>query len=280
MGLGFALYRTGRLRQAAEEYTAVRSVLEAAPTLDTFSYPQLAGGLGRVFQAQGRSAEAEALIRRGVEVRDRTRGGTRMAAELREFLVPPLVALGRSEDAAQALAQAASIRASNALQPGTRAWGPHAVAAHELARARGDFAAAAQALDTLVSGGPQDPPDSLGWIDGTLLRARLDIDQGRLDDAKSRLGRLLTLLAERPLAPLLPLVEGRRLTLCAAVASRVGDAVQAARAYERAQRLYAVELGPQAPLQREWTALRAAWPPGAAASAAADAPTAATMDCG
>ncbi len=225
LGLGFALFRQGRLDEADAEYQAVRTLLQAAPGLDSFTFPIYAGSHGRVLQALGRSAEAEAVLRQGIGVRDRTRPGTRMAAELREFLVHTLVAAGRLDEAATLLAQAENIRIANGLKPGQRAWSLHAMAAQALARARGDAAGERAALDALVAGSAQDTPDSLGWIDGALLRARFDLEQAAPEAAAARLRTLREVLVRHGLVGKLKLVDGQRLALCDAAARAVGAAV-------------------------------------------------------
>ncbi|MBL8348556.1 MAG: protein kinase [Rubrivivax sp.] len=270
MRLAFTLARMGRLREALAEHETLQSALDAAATLDTFTFPLHASGYWQTLYRLGRHAEAVALLHKAIEVRDRTRRGTRVAAELREFLVHPLLALGRTDEAATWLQQAAAIRTANGLKPGQRVWSLHAVAAHELARARGDTAAARAALDTLVAGGDADPPDSLGWVDGTLLRARFDIDQGQLDAAQARLQRLRRLLSERQLLGRLVLVEGERLTLCGVIAGQRGAAGQAGTWLERARQTYAAELGAEAPLVRAWVAARDAVPPAGAGTAEID----------
>ena len=259
--LAYTLARQGRLHDALAEHQTLQAALEAAPTLDTFTFPLHVTAYAQTLTKLGRMAEAERLLRQAIDVRDRTRPGTRVAAELREFLVHPLLAQGRVADAEAVLAQAAAIRAAAGLKPGQRTWAQHAVAGHELARARGDAAAARAALGTLVAGGETDKPDSMGWIDATLLRARFDIEQGELDAALARLRTLRGLLAERGLSGRIVPVEGQRLTLCAAIAARRGAPAQAAAGFERARQVYASELDADAPLRREWAALQRAAPP-------------------
>ncbi len=268
--LAFALARQGRLHDALAEHEALQAALQAAPTLDSFSFPLHATAYGQTLTRMGRLVEAERVLRQGIEVRDRTRPGTRVAAELREFLVHPLVAQGRVAEAEALRAEAAAIRAAAGLKPGQRTWAQQAVAALALARARGDAAGARAALATLVAGSEADPPNSLGWIDGTLVRASFEVEQGELDAALARLQRLRGVLAEHGLAGRIVPVEGQRLTLCAAIAARRGAAAQAAEDFERARQLYARELDEAAPLRREWAALRQVAPGARASSAPVD----------
>lgn len=263
-GLGFALYRQGRLQEADAQYREVQTSLVAAGTaagLDSFVFPLLAGSHGRVLHALGRLDEAEDLLRRGLEMRDRTRGGTRVAAELREFLVPTLIARGKADEAAALLAEAARIRTATGNKPGQRVWGPHALAAVALARARGDTAGQTSALAGLVAGGPQDPADSLGWIDGTLLRARFEQEHDQADAALNRLRQLRDVLARHGLAGRLRHVEGQRLTLCAALAGQQGASAQASAWLDQAQAAFDPAMAPGAPWLRDLAATREALPP-------------------
>jgi eukaryotic-like serine/threonine-protein kinase len=270
--LAYTLARMGRLREALAEHEALQAALDAAPTLDTFTFPLHAGAYWKTLFLLGRHAEAVSLLQRAIEVRDRTRGGTRVAAELREFLVHPLLALGRTDEAASWLQQAAAIRFANGLRPGQRAWALHAEASLALARARGDAAGARAALESLVAGSDADPPDSLGWVDGTLLRARFEVEQGQLDAAQARLRRLRALLSERQLLGRLVLVEGERTTLCGAIAGQRGATAQARTLLERGRQILAGELGAEAPLMRAWAAAASALPPAQ--------PGATEIDCG
>ena len=272
MRLASTLFRMGRLREALAEQQTLQAALEAAPTLDSFTFPQHASAYAQTLTRLGRHAEAVTLLRQGIEMRDRTRGGTRVAAELRELLVHPLLALDQMDEANRWLQQAAAIRVANGLKPGERAWGMHAIAEHAMARAAGDRAAARAALEALFAGGPQDKPDSAAWIEPSLLRARFDLEQLQGEPALQRLQRLRALLRERQLQGTLPLVEGERLTLCAWLAGQRGARAQANALVERAHKLYSVELGAEAPLMRAWAAVKAALPPAQ--------PGAADIDCG
>ena len=261
--LGDVLADMGRVRESMAQFQVLQADLAAAATPDIYTLHILASSLGRAQMRLGLLAESEATLRRGMQMQVQLNSGARAAATLREYLVHTLLAQGRVDEA-QALAQeAARLRLANGMQAGQRVWTPQAYAALAVARARHDMQASQHALAGLVAGSDGDSANSLAWVNGSLARAGIELEQGQPALAAQRLDRLQKVLSEYGLVGRLPLIEGQRHTLCARIAAAGGASANAAAHFEQARMAYASELSETAPLMREWAQARAS----AAASA-------------
>ena len=270
--LGRVLATQERPTEALAEQTANLESLEAAPQPDLFTLPMVLVEMSRELLALGRLPQAEAMARRAISLRDQARAGTLMSAELREDLANALIAQQRLPEAALALQEAAAIRRANKSLPGQASWDRNAHTALALALAASDRqnrkgqqgrqddpAAVAAIFAGLLAGSEADPPTSIRWLQGTLLRADWDLRNGALAAAQTRLARVSQLLREKELVGRLPLTEVHQLMLCARLADAHGAVAVASGLWQAAFTRMPADLGPEAPLRTQlnsWYAKR------------------------
>ncbi len=262
--LGRVLATQERPTEALAEQTLNLESLEAASQPDLFTLPMVLVEMSRELLALGRLPQAEQTARRAIALRDQARARTLMSAELREDLANALIAQQRLPEAGAALQEAATIRRANKSLPGQASWDRNAHTALALAWAssdpqdrsqrqgrQDDPAAVAAIFAGLLAGSEGDPPTSIRWLQGTLLRSDWDIRKGDFPAAETRLARVSQLLRERDLAGRLPRTEVRRLMLCARLADARGAVAVASGLWQDAFARLPADLGPEAPLRTQ-----------------------------
>ncbi len=257
--LGRVLATQERPTDALAEQTANLASLEAASQPDLFTLPMVLVEMSRELLVLGQLQQAEAMARRAIALRDQRRAGTLMSAELREDLANALIAQQRLPEAAALMQEAASIRRANKSLPGQSSWNRHAHTALALADAQNDQAAVAAIFASLLAGSDADPPNSIRWMEGALLRADWDIRAGAFAAAESRLARVDQLLREKDLTGKLPLTQTQQLMLRARLADARGSFAAASGLWQQAFTQIPTDLGPGAPLRTQlnrWQAKR------------------------
>jgi tetratricopeptide (TPR) repeat protein len=248
--LGTMLANAGRLRDALEPLQEDLRELDAAHPPDEFTLPQVLLSLGATLRQIGRAPDAIASLRRGLEIRDRNRPNTLVAARLREELAKALVDAGQIDEAGRLVAQAASIRNRVGERSKEPVRDPLVLTQLYIARDR-DVAAQRELFDELHAASPGDDTMSLDWVNAAILRAQFDLDEGRALEALTLLQRLHSKLVERQLVGRVPLIDGQRLMLCGRVAASQGDRDTAAQLFARARTAYGDQLDPPSRLLRE-----------------------------
>jgi eukaryotic-like serine/threonine-protein kinase len=282
--LASGLNALGRYQDALTVLQPLIAELKAADPPDNFTLPLAGSVMGQTLLNLGRLDDAEAALRQSIEVRDRERPNTLVAANFREDLVYVLLARSRLAEAEAVLADAERIRRANGVVPGQRTWRRHAFAALAAARARGDHAAARANLEQVMLGLQPGLLGSRQGLTAAINLIRVALDEGRLDDAQKTLQQLHDRLRTTTLAGQLPVVEAQHLALCARLAQLAGNTAAAQSLLARAERAYnALGLAAAAPLQQELNAVRvmpdrsgasaSAVPGGAAAAAVKLCPT-------
>jgi len=266
--LGIVIDIAGRPRDALALFEQALSVADRPGATDEFTAPTLMNVYGQALSKVGRHDDAIAALRRGIEIRDRQRPNTPMAATLRETLSRAFIGAGRLAEAQRAAEAARTIRLGNGDQPGRKTWQRLSTTDALLHLARGDADAAQRALDEGGVGGEPPAPLSMGSLDAGLLRAEIELERGLDADALRRLQRLRDQLAGRRLAPVLPLVEARRLLACGRWSLRNGQG-DAAALIARSLALRERQLGSAAPavLEAQRWAARASAPASAGPAA-------------
>ena len=277
--LGATLASAGRLREAREALQDDLQVLDTAQLPDEFTLPHVLLTLGSTLREMGRAPESIGYLRRGLEIRDRNRPGTLVAARLREELAKSLVDAGQPGEAAPLVAQAEAIRHRIGEQSGEPARDPLVETQLYLARDHGDVAAQRQLLGTLHAASSTDDTLSLDWVHGALLRAQLAIDDGQPQESLALLRRLRSKLVERELVGRVPLIDGQRLMLCGRVAQALDDRDAAARLFASARSSFGDQLDPSSKALRELAQLQTRLGPPRAAAAADLPPGTETFDC-
>jgi tetratricopeptide (TPR) repeat protein len=264
--LGRVLAVQERPTVALAEQTINLESLEAAPQPDLFTLPMVLVEMSRELLVLGRLPQAEATARRAISLRDQARAGTLMSAELREDLANALIAQQRLREAGAVLQEAATIRRANKSLPGQASWDRNAHTALALAWASSDQqdqmnrqgrqedpAAVVAIFAGLLAGSEADPPTSIRWLQGTLLRTDWDIRKGDLAAAQNRLVRVSRLLREKELVGRLPLTEVQQVMLCARLADARGAVAVASGLWQDAFTRMPAALGPEAPLRTQLT---------------------------
>ncbi len=257
--LGTSLNGMGRHQEALQVLQPLHAELNAADPPDDFTLAMAGTAMGQTLLNLGRLGEAEAAVRRSIEVRDRERPNTLVAANFREDLVLVLLAQGRLAEAEAVLAESQRIRRANGVVPGQRNWRRYAFAALAVARARGDRAAARAHLEHVMLGLQPGHLETKQELVASINLIRVALDEGQLDDAYKTLQQLHGRLHTGALAAQLPIVEGQHLVLCARLAQLAGDSTAAPLLLARAARAYGAQaVAAGAPLQQELSAVRAA----------------------
>lgn len=214
--LALTLQLHGRFDEALALLEPLRSLVDpAAGGADEFNAPQVYNGLGGTLSGLGRHDEAIAATRRGIELRDRSRANTPYAATLRETLVRVLIAAGRLDDAAQALADADRVHRAYGAQPGDRRRGRLLALEVRWHLARGDGASALRGLAALGPAPDLSERPSLRGLDDMLLRAEVELATGQSVAARPRLAAVRQLLDRDGLAAAMPRVRAELTRLCA-----------------------------------------------------------------
>jgi serine/threonine-protein kinase len=266
--LGSLLAAAGRSAEGIDDLEAVASTLGAQGAERELFLSVVLGDYGYALRDLGRLDESEHTLRRAIELRDRLRPRSAVAAYLREELVATLTAAGRPDEAERFLAEAMDLRRSiEGLKPGAAAWDRLQILQAELLRSRGRNDEAADQLARVVAGSDADRDINRAWFIANLHRVRTALDRGRDDTAAAGLQRIGAAAQKKALAGSAPGIERSYALQCGRLLMRASNPAAAERRFLEVERSLGAAYGTGSPIRRDLAAARAETP-GAGGNAA------------
>jgi serine/threonine-protein kinase len=258
-------YRLGALQASAgwpaegiDDLEAVASTLGAQGAERELFLSVVLGDYGYALRDLGRLEESERTLRRAMELRDRLRPRSAVAAYLREELVATLTAAGRADEAERFLAEAMELRRSiDGLKPGVAAWDRLQILQAEMLRSRGRHDEAAEQLARVVAGSDADRDLNRAWFIANLQRVRSALDLGRDAAAAAGLQRIDAAAQKTALAGSAPDIERRYALQCGRLLMRAGDPAAAERRFAQVERSLGAAHDSSSPIRRDLAAARA-----------------------
>jgi len=267
--LGALLVAAGRPAEGIDDLEAVAGTLGAQGSERELFLSVVLGDYGYALRDLGRLEESERTLRRAMELRDRLRPRSAVAAYLREELVATLTAAGRADEAERFLAEAMDLRRSiDGLKPGVAGWDRLQILQAEMLRSRGRHDEAAEPLARVVAGSDADRDLNRAWFIANLQRVRSALDRGRDAAAAAGLQRIDDAARKTALAGSAPDIERRYALQCGRLLTRAGDPAAAERRFAQVERSLGAAYGSGSPIRRDLAAARAE-PAGSVEGAAA-----------